>query len=368
MNSVLLNGLQYSKDGAGISRYTEELINQFISEEYPVDILMRSEFRNEYLTKKILFNDTEITSSMQRIIDEQYKQLRKYKEYQLVHFPDYAAPVFYKGKKVVTIHDMAMHTMRDKYTLAQNVTKNVLLRHTIKHADRLICISEFTKSELLKYYPEVESRVSVIYSGIAFPEYKMNETCENSILGKLGIKQEYILYVGTIAPHKNIEKLIMAYKYLKEQGYSHQLVIVGKKGWLSDGIYELVEKENLQEDVIFTGFVIQDELEVLYRRAVCFVSVSLYEGFGFTPLEAMGRGCPVLVSNIQAFKEICQDNVLYCEASQIVDIVKQMERMLKNKALRDEFRKKGLNRVKNFSWKQTAEQTVKVYKELLDNI
>lgn len=368
MNSILFNGLQYSEDGAGISKYTEELIRQFINEDYSVDILMRNEFREKYQMEKILFNDKNITSSMQRIIEEQYKQAKKYKQYKLVHFPDYASPVFYQGRKVVTIHDMAMHTMRDKYTLTQNITKNILLTNTIKHADRLICISEFTRRELLRYYPEVESRVRVIHSGIAFPEYRMNTIDEKNTLEKLGVKKEYLLYVGTVAPHKNIEKLIMAYKHLKSLGYPHQLVIVGKKGWLVKSIYEIVEKEKLQDDIIFTGFVMQSELEVLYRRATCFVSVSLYEGFGFPPLEAMGRGCPVLVSEIEAFKEICQDNALYCEPTQIADIVKKIELMITNDKLRNELRDKGLAHVKKFSWEKTAQQTMIVYKELLDNI
>lgn len=368
MNSILFNGLQYSENGAGISRYTEELIRQFINEDYSVDILMRNEFRSKYQMEKIFFNDKNITSSMQRIIEEQYKQAKKYKQYELVHFPDYASPVFYNGLKVVTIHDMAMHTMRDKYTLAQNITKNILLMNTIKHADRLICISEFTKKEILNYYPEVEPKVRVVYSGIAFPEYRMSIIDEKNILEKLNINKEYILYVGTVAPHKNIEKLIMAYKDLKSLGYPHQLVIVGKKGWLVNSIYEIVKKENLQDDIVFTGFVAEDELEVLYRRATCFISVSLYEGFGFPPLEAMGRGCPVIVSEIEVFKEICQDNVLYCEPTQVIDIVKKLEMMIKNDKLRDELRNKGLTHVNKFSWKKTAQQTMMIYKELLDNI
>ncbi len=366
MNHILFNGLHYTKNGAGISKYTGELVKEFQKKDYEVDLLMRNEWKETFQGNKNYFVGQEITSSTKRIIEEQYQQLKRYKSYDLIHFPDYASPVFYKGKKIVTIHDMAMHTMRNKYTLSQNLTKNILLRHTIRYADRLICISEFSKRELLKYYPQVEEKVNVIYSGVSIPKYNTNEKCEAEVLEKLGVPNDYILYVGTIAPHKNIEQLIKAYKKLHKSGCNHKLIIVGKRGWMDEKIMACASKEGIENEVVFTGFVTDDELEVLYRKAAIFVSVSLYEGFGFPPLEAMGRGCPTLVSHIDAFREICQNHALYCDPNDSENIAIQMERLLTDNGLRQKLIKGGLEHTKRFSWERTARQTYLLYKEVLE--
>lgn len=365
MNQILFNALHYTKNGAGISRYTQELLRQFQMQEYPIDILLRKEWEDEWNRQGYYFATQKIKNSTERIIEEQYCQLGKYKQYELIHFPDYASPIFYKGKKIVTIHDMAMHTMRSKYTKMQNLTKNILLRDTIKKADRFICDSYFAKEELLKYYPQVEDRIKVIHLGIQFPEYLFSQVQEDEIIEKMGIPREYILYVGTIAPHKNIEQLIVAYRKLKLLGCKHKLVIAGKRGWMEEKIMQRAREEGIEEDVIFTGFASEDALEVLYRRATFFVSVSLYEGFGFPPLEAMGRGCPVLVSDIGAFRETCEDHVLYCDPNDVEDIARQMERLLGDNELRSELIRRGLEQVKKFNWEKTAQETYQLYEEVL---
>lgn len=366
MNRMLFNGLHYTKNGAGISRYTGELINEFRRQGYPIDVMMRKEWEEEYGGEGIYFIDQDIQGSAKRIIEEQYHQRKRYKQYELVHFPDYASPVLYNGKKIVTIHDMAMHTMREKYTFMQNMTKNVLLKQTIKKADCLICDSHFAKRELLKYYPEVEERTRVVYLGIEGLEYNLDTEAEEAVLAKLGTSRTYILYVGTIAPHKNIEQLIAAFKKIKLLGCTHKLVIAGKRGWMDSAIMEKAKLEGVDEDVIFTGFVTDKELEVLYRRAAFFVSVSLYEGFGFPPLEAMVRGCPVLVSDIEVFRETCEEKAVYCNPLDAEDIAKKMEKLLEDNRLRTKLVVDGKEHVKQFNWGKTARLTYEVYKSVLD--
>lgn len=371
MNEILLNGLIYEKNGAGISRYAYQLMKTFIEKDYPVDLLTREELDGKQMHCKVQRVNREITSSSQRIIEEQIRQLTRYKSYKLVHFPDYASPVFYRGLKVATIHDMAMKTMTDKYTTMQNLTKNTLLAATIRGADRLICDSEFTRRELLHYYPQVEEKVEVIYLGIELPKYIRNKDFEEETLKRFAVKTPFILYVGTIAPHKNIEKLIEAFnevqkKVQKKQDY--QLVIAGKKGWMYEKVFEKVKEEGLEKKVIFTDFVSDRQLEVLYHRAAFFTSVSLYEGFGFPPLEAMGRACPVLVSDIEVFKEMCGDAALYCNPKNKEDIVRKMLEMIKEteeEARRKEWIAKGNQQVRRFSWEDTASKVYGVYERLL---
>lgn len=366
MNKILLNGLQYELNGAGISRYAGKLIETFIKEEYPVDILMRKECVDNQYSKNIITVDKNIKNSTKRILEEQLMQSRRYRGYKAIHFPDYATPLFYRGPKVATIHDMAMHTMRDKYTFMQGLTKNMLLEYTVKAAKSLICNSEFTKKELLHYYPKVASKVAVIPMGIDLPTIEISLDKRKRILDKLMIYKPYMLYVGTIAPHKNIEVLIKAFANVKKLDKDYQLVIAGKKGWMYDEVFECVEALGLKKDIIFTDFVTEEQLEVLYQDASFFVSASLYEGFGFPPLEAMARGCATLVSDIDIFKETCQDAAIYCNPYNTDDIASKMVQLIEHDQFKQTLKLKGKQRVKEFTWEKTARKTYEVYQAILN--
>jgi glycosyltransferase involved in cell wall biosynthesis len=365
VNRILLNGLHYESSGAGISRYTHKLIDAFIKGEYPLDILMRKDFVDKYKGTNIRFVDKNITSSTGRILQEQFRENRHYKDYGLIHFPDYATPLLYSGAKVATIHDMAMHTMKDKYTFMQNLTKNILLEYTIRKADRLICDSEFAKKELLNYYPNVQDKAKVVYLGIEKPKIDINEEVKRRVLSKLNIHSRFILYVGTIAPHKNIDSLIKAFANVKKEERDYKLVIAGKKGWMYEEVFHTIRNLGLEKDVIFTGFIEDLELEVLYKATEFFVSVSLYEGFGFPPLEAMVRGCPALVSNIEAFKEMCGNHASFCNPKDVDDITKHLLEMLGNQELRYGLIQLGTERAKQFNWDKTAKETYQVYEDVL---
>lgn len=367
MKKILLNGLHYAPDGAGISKYTHKLLEAFVRGNYDIDILMRQEFQCDNQDERLIFVDKALGSSTKRILEEQIGQSRKYKTYDLIHFPDYATPIFYTGSKIATIHDMAMHTMRDKYTLMQNLTKNVLLQHTINKAEQLICVSEFSKQELLHYYPHVKDKATVVYEGIEIPKWEISKDRQKKVLDKLGIFDKFILYVGTIAPHKNIDTLIRAFAPIKASGYPYKLVIAGKKGWMYEEVFKIASELQLEKDIVFTGFVSDEELEVLYKQAEVFVSASLYEGFGFPPLEAMGRGCVAVVSDIPVFRETCGDSVVYCDPKKVEDITRSILEALSNKELRQALMDKGKKRVGLFNWDKVAKQTYETYLEVLDN-
>ncbi len=369
MNKILLNGLHYTHNGAGISKYNEMMLKTFINENYNVDILLRNEFkRNSLFNNKynIIFADKDIKGSKDRILYEQLYSKGFYKNYDVIHFPDYATPTLYNGNKIATIHDMAMYTMRDKYTFMQNLTKNIFLKNTIKNAEKLICVSNFAKNELLKYYPSLENKIKVIYEGIQVDNIKINEQESYTILNKYNINsKKYILYVGTIAPHKNIKTLIEAFNYINNKIPEYKLVVCGKKGWMYDEVFKTVNELNLTDKIVFTDFVNNNELEVLYRNAELFVSVSLYEGFGFPPLEAMARNLAVLVSDIPVFKETCLDCAEYCNPNEIEDIGSKILKLVNNEKIRENNIKKADIRAGYFNWSRAAEETYKVYEELL---
>lgn len=362
---ILLNGLHYEPNGAGISRYTHKLIETFIKEDYPLDILIRGEFVDNYKATNVIGVDKIMTSSTKRIIEEQWEQRKLYKNYDLIHFPDYATPILYSGSKVATIHDMAMHTMKDKYTPMQNITKKTLLEHTVRRAEHLICDSEFAKKELLRYYPKVKAEVSVISLGVEAPQVEVKEEVCQEVLKKFKITSKYILFVGTLAPHKNIENLIRSFADIKKEHEEYQLVVAGKKGWMYEEIFNSVKELGLEKGVVFTGFTSEMELEVLYQCAEFLACISLYEGFGLPPLEAMMRKCPVLVSHLEIFEETCHDSALYCDPLDIKDITRQMLTLIKETALKEKLKVLGQERVKRFAWNKVAQATFNVYEQVL---
>lgn len=367
MNKILLNGLHYESNGAGISKYSKMLLKTFIEENYDVDILIREEFKNKLSAQNLIYANKSINGSKNRIIYEQLKAQKLYKNYELIHFPDYATSMLYTGKKIATIHDMAMYTMRDKYTRMQIITKDILLRNTVKNANRLICDSEFSKKELLKYYPEAEEKATVVYCGIEIPKLEIESEFEINILEKYSIeKNSYILYVGTIAPQKNIDNLIKAYVLSKNKGLDCKLVIAGKKGWMYDEIFKYVSESKMQENVIFTDYINDLELEVLYRNAKIFSTISLYEGFGFPPLEAIGRGIPVLLSDIEIFKEICGASALYCDPYDIKNISDNMLKLIEDQDLQNKLKVNGLQRLKIFNWSKAAKEIYDIYLDVLE--
>jgi glycosyltransferase involved in cell wall biosynthesis len=179
---------------------------------------------------------------------------------------------------------------------------------------------------------------------------------------KFGITKPYILFVGTLQPRKNIAKLIEAFSQLKNK--NTQLVIVGKKGWLWEEIFNAPAKFGVLERVKFLDFVSNEDLPGLYKNALCFVLPSLYEGFGLPVLEAMKFGCPTVISNVSSLPEVGGDASLYFDPQSVDDIAQKIEMVVSDEKLRAEMVKKGYNQVKQFSWEKTAKQTLKVLEDL----
>lgn len=367
MSKILVNALQFSHNGAGISRYSHNLSDNLINNNSNIDILCRDDVLNEFTNKDQLIPvNIKQNKSSDRIIKEQLTNLKLYKDYDLVHFLDYATPALYKGKKIATIHDMAMHTMKDKYTKGQILTKKILLENTIKHADKLVCISEFTAKELMHYYPNIDSsRVEVVYNGFEYEEIELNSRDTKKILDKFNITKNYLLFVGTLSPHKNVERIVEAFDKVKKQGYDYQLVICGKKGWLYEDIFRKVKHLNLESEVIFTDYVTDEELEVLYKNTELFVFPSLYEGFGFPPIEAMARKVPVLTSREGALSEVVGDAAVFCDAYNVEDISKKISQIINDKKLCESLIQRGVDRSKYFSWKNTWISMSNIYGKIL---
>ncbi len=225
---------------------------------------------------------------------------------------------------------------------------------SVKKAKRILTISKFSKNAIIDYYHLDPKKVVITYPGL-----KMTKNKKKVDLKKYNVEGDFLLYVGTLQPRKNLNKLIEAFSRLSNKDL--KLVIVGKKGWLYKEIFEKVKKLNLTKKVIFTGFVPDEHLPAFYQKAQCFVLVSLYEGFGLPALEAMHYGCPVVISDVSSLPEVVGEAGVLVDPNKTEEIANGIEKAIKN---REELIEKGYQQAKKFSWEKCARETLKVLKEV----
>lgn len=195
-----------------------------------------------------------------------------------------------------------------------------------------------------------------------------DEEKKNVVKEKYGIRGDYYLYLGTLEPRKNIERIIEAYSLLKQRKtVIPKLVIAGKKGWMYDAIFNTVVENNLEADVIFTGYVEVADAPILMSAAVAFVFPSLYEGFGMPPLEAMACGTPVITSNCASLPEVVGEAGILVNPFSVDEISKAMIDIYDKKELRKELIEKGIVRAHLFTWDVISEELYEIYSEVVKN-
>ena len=230
--------------------------------------------------------------------------------------------------------------------------------YSINKAKRIITISHSSKSDIIKAYAIPSSKINIVYPGIK----NLNQGVKNDMQNL----EKYILFVGTLQPRKNIERLIEAFSVLtSENEFSDfKLIIIGKKGWEFEEILKAPKKYNVEKNVSFLQDVTDEELPNYYKNAQLFVLPSLYEGFGLPVLEAMKYGVPVIVSNVSSLPEAGGDAALYVDPLSVSDIADKMKRVLSDESLRSEMVKKGKKQIEKFSWEKSAKETLKILEEV----
>ena len=228
-------------------------------------------------------------------------QLFFHEEKQITHFFNYYVPPFVKGKKVVTIHDMAFRVFPETVRKKTLFFLKAIIKRSIHRADHIITVSEFSKQEIIRFYEVPQDKISVVPNGVDFKKFypeKDKQKIEN-IKRKYNIFGEYFLYLGTLEPRKNLVRLIEAYaKARKENQNFPCLVLAGGKGWMYTEIFQKVEELNLKNNIVFTGYIEDNDVPTLMSGAIAFCFLSLYEGFGMPVIEAMACGLPIISSDL----------------------------------------------------------------------
>lgn len=289
----------------------------------------------------------------------------------IYHFFNFIVPPRIEGKVITTIHDMTYEMYPE--TMDKKNLKRIKddIEYSVNRADKIITVSESSKYDIIKYLNVPENEIEVVYNGVEYNRFARdyNEEEKVKVKQKYSLPDNYILYMGTLEPRKNIESIVEAFKLFKEQSYlkekDFKLVIAGKKGWMFESIFELVNKLNLQENVIFTDYVDEKDKPLIYNMAQLFVFPSIYEGFGIPVLEAMASSVPVITSNVSSLPEVAGDAAILVDPKDTLSIAKNINDILSDENLKDELINKGHIQAQIFTWEASAEKLYEIYKSMM---
>lgn len=273
------------------------------------------------------------------------------------------------AKLVVVVHDVIHRTYPDGHSPQTIKTIEDNLAKTLPETDQIIVPTNSTKDDFLRFYKFPSENISMIYPGIDEVFFQSTDRQKGAdLLVKYDLNTPFILFIGTLEPRKNITGLIKAFDLLKKQNnIDHKLVIVGMRGWMYDEIFKTINELGLADEVVFTGYLAQGDIRCLLQRAAVFVYPSFYEGVGFPVLEAFASGTAVVTSDNSSLKEITKDCALLIDPNEPGDIADAILKVLTDNKLKEVLETKALERAKEFSWRRTAEKTLKVFERVTQN-
>ena len=276
-------------------------------------------------------------------------------------------PLFNPKRSVVTVHDLGFEHFPEAYHWADKFYHKLIIHLIKKSATKIIAVSEFTKQDLIKTYKIPSEKIVVVLNGYDNDKYKLLPDSGGLLKEKYKINFPYVLFVGRLELKKNIPRLIEAFGLFKRKQpeLTHKLVLIGVKGLTFPLIEEQIKKYNLANEIIFPGWIDDADLPIFYNNADLFAFPSLFEGFGIPILEAMACGCPVICSKTTSLPEVAGEAGLMFNPESAEEIAARMEQVLLNLEVQESLRVKGLERVKRFSWRKCAEETLAVLLEKL---
>lgn len=350
---------------AGISRYTKHLIEELaqLDRETTYTVFQHRKHREPLAHAPNFQRRTLFTPVHTRFEQPLLAAELAFHSLDLLHSTDFIPPLYSRIPSVITVHDLAF--LRWPHFLTEtHAAYYSQIDRAVRHAQHIIVPSESTKNDVIGQLGAPAEKISVIYEA-ATPEYAPLPiaACRAAMQAKYDIPQNYIFFVSTIEPRKNIGGLLEAFHHLREH-YSIRdtgLVLAGKPGWLYEEIFRKVEDLGLKQSTFFVGRVPDEDLQQLFVGARCHVHPAFYEGFGLPPLESMACGTPTIVGNTSSMPEVVGDAGLIVDPADSEEIAVAIHRLLTDDDLHAELRQKGLQRAAIFSWSRAAAETLSVY-------
>jgi len=377
----------YGPLGKGLGRYIQEIVDNIvkIDELNRYVIFLSPENFDEFITTELRIKKIKVAARWYSIAEQLEMPYLIWREkIDLMHFPHFNVPLLSPVKFVVTIHDLILTkfptvratTLSPLVYKLKNLAYKIIIALAVKRAKKVIAVSEFTKNDVAEKFKIKPEKIIVTYEGVANlargnDSLFVKKLDDSQTLLSYNIIDRFILYVGNVYPHKNLEALLEVFVEFHKKYSSLRLVLVGKEDYFYKRLKETAATLNLWHEnvpdspVIFTGYVPDVELEVLYRQALFYIFPSLYEGFGLPALEAMAKSCPVASSNQASLPEILGDAALYFDPTDKADIFMKMDRLYNDQDLREVLKKKGREQAKRYNWWECARLTFEVYNSVL---
>ena len=364
LNAHLLSG-QNSYRSAGVHQYILHLLRYLGRAEPSIRFtaLLGPEAVKPDTTLELHLSRRDTSNPAGRVVWEQLAQPGVLRQIgaDLVHGPVFVGPLVAPCPVVATIHDLSFIRFPHMFRPANRLYLTIMTRLSARRARRLIAVSEHAASESVDLLGTPREKVTVVYHGVdeVFRPRSASEVDE--FRRRKGLPEDFVLFVGTLEPRKNLVRLIEAFAQIDEGRY--QLVLAGGKGWLYDDLFTRVEELGLGDAVLFPGYVPNEELPLWYNAASAFAYPSLYEGFGMPVTEAQACGTPVLTSNVSSLPEAAGEAALLVDPYDVDALASGLKRMLGDQALRKHLRDEGLARARAFTWARTARETAQVYRK-----
>ncbi len=362
---------------AGISRYIQGIVSRLTQVEGDERYLL---YTNEQLhawpevegpRMRLSRSPFATTAPIARILWEQLvlPALAQRDGLDLLHCPLNVQPVAGTCPVVLTIHDVTFLKYPDRLNALRQRYLATLTRYSARRARRVLADSAATRQDVVEAFGVPADRIDVVYPAFD-ADFRPLEPADREALAQLdafrarhGLPQRVILYLATLEPRKNVDRLVHAYSRLVRHGIPHALVLAGGKGWGYETIFRAIEEHGLQERVMLPGYVSRDEQPLWYSAADLFVYPSQYEGFGLPALEAMACGVPVITSNASSLPEVVGSAGMTVNVDDVEALADAMLAVLTDEDLASRMRRAGLERAARFTWTAAAEACVLAYRK-----
>lgn len=301
----------------------------------------------------------------------QFQMLQRKYKCNLAYIPNFSLLLWKRIPTIVTIHDLIEFNIPDKFSKLRMMYRKIIDPLMVRNSSYITTVSECSKNDIIKYCGAEEKKIKVITNAADQKRFRLyDRKIIDSVLNKHGLKyQSYFLFVGTIDyPGKNIMSVIKSYELLKkEKNIEEKLVIIGKNGFNSKVIYDYVNESPCKDSIIFTGYLEDSELPLLYAGCKIFLYLSLYEGFGLPVLEAMSCGVPVICPNTSCFPEVVGNLEISVSPLDIKQIKEKIDLLITNEDYYKTIAQKSYERASYFSWEKSAQEYYITFKKFTTN-
>jgi glycosyltransferase involved in cell wall biosynthesis len=350
-------------EASGIGRYTRSLLEQFTDSGhefllYTCRPLQLPASLRGYAQRSGRVHGPALSSAVAQL---QFGRWARSDQADLFWSPRHHLPAMLgRMPAVVTIHDLVWKRVPETMIRLGAVAERLLMPAALRHAAKIIAVSEATRADLIEFYPGTARRIAVI------PEASSLRSSGPRPRPAHLPAAPYMLFVGSIEPRKNLERIVRAFTELHAAGETtHHLVIAGAPGWKNRAVHEVIARSPASGRILMVGVADDDLLGALYEHADFLVAPSLYEGFGLQVVEALACGTPVVTSNISSLPEVAGDAAILVDPNSVEAIAAAMRRMIVDRDLRDELAARARTQAARFSWRRAADRTLEVFQEAL---